>query len=145
MSCCFYLISPVETSEIDFDSSLSDQEFDCLDGDNGSDLASDLDEDFLLKEEAETKQDPRSKNHQDGNDANMNDDGFSAYVDYTDVPQAHDYEEEEEDDVISLHPDDSLLDEEDEFSTNSNRLVRPRLVSISYSFVHIAFANCFAM
>ena len=140
----FFLTSLVETSEINFDSSLSDQEFDCLDGDNDSDLASDLDEDFLLKEEAERKQDPqvireRPENHQGGNDANRNDNGFSPYVNYTDVPRADDYEEEEEDDVISLHPDDTLLDEEDEFSTNSNRLVRPRLVS--YNFVYIAFGK----
>lgn len=125
---------------MDFESSLSDQEFDYLDGDEESDLASDLDEDFVLKEETETKQDPqmtreRSENHQDGKDANMNDGGFSAYVDYTGVPLAQDYAEEE-DDVISLHPDDSLLDEEDEFSMNSNRLVRPRLVSVSHFCLH---------
>lgn len=137
----FFLLSPVETSEMDFESSLSDQEFDYLDGDEESDLASDLDEDFVLKEETETKQDPqmtreRSENHQDGKDANMNDGGFSAYVDYTGVPLAQDYAEEEEDDVISLHPDDSLLDEEDEFSMNSNRLVRPRLVSVSHFCLH---------
>ena len=130
----FVLISPVETGEMDFDSSLSDQEFDYLDGDEDSDLASDLDEDLLLNEEVGTKQDPmvieRSENHQDGKDAIKNGGGFSAYVDYTDVPLAHDYAEEE-DDTISLHPDDSLLDEEDEFSTSSNRLVCPRLVSVS--------------
>ena len=108
---------------------MSDQEFDCLDDDNDSDLASDLDEDFLLKEETEMKQ--------DGKDANRNVGGFTAYVDYSDVPLAQDYAEEEEDDVISLHPDDSLLDEEDELGTNSNRLVRPRLVSMSYIFVYI--------
>lgn len=120
---------------MDFDSSMSEQDFDYLDDDDDSDLDSDLDEDFLLNEEVETKQDlqmviERSENHQDGKDANMNDGGFSAYVDYTDVPRTHDYAEEAEDDLISLHPDDSLLDEEDEFSTNNNRLVRPRFVSM---------------
>ena len=143
---CFSFLSPVEIREIDFDSSMSDQEFDYLDGDDDSDLVSDLDEEFLMKEETETQQDPqmireRSENHQDGKDADANDCGFSAYVDYTDVPLAHDYAEEEEDDVISLHPDDSLLDEEDEFSTNSNRLVRPRLVSVPYVFVFVTFIN----
>ena len=128
----------VETSEIYFDSDMSDQEFDCLDDDNDSDLASDLDEDFLLKEETERKNNPevireRSETYQDGKDANMNDGGFSVYVDYTNVPVAHDCAEEE-DDVISLHPDDTLLDEEDELNTNSNRLVHPRLVSTSYIF-----------
>ena len=116
---------------------MSDQEFDCLDDDNDSDLASDLDEDFLLKEETELKQ--------DGKDANRNVGGFSAYVDYSDVPLAQDYAEEEEDDVISLHPDDSLLDEEDELGTNSNRLVRPRLVSMSCIFVYIPLSIFFAV
>lgn len=125
----FFLLSSVETSGIYFDSDMSDQEFDCLDDDNDSDLSSDLDEDFLLKEETELKQ--------DGKDANRNVGGFSAYVDYSDVPLAQDYAEEEEDDVISLHPDDSLLDEEDELGTNSNRLVHPRLVSMSCIFVYI--------
>ena len=125
----FFLLSSVETGQIYFDRDMSDQEFDCLDDDNDSDLASDLDEDFLLKEETELKQ--------DGKDANRNVGGFTAYVDYSDVPLAQDYAEEEEDDVISLHPDDSLLDEEDELGTNSNRLVRPRLVSMSYIFVYI--------
>ena len=125
----FFLLSSVETSGIYFDSDMSDQEFDCLDDDNDSDLSSDLDEDFLLKEETEMKQ--------DGKDANRNVGGFSAYVDYSDVPLAQDYAEEEEDDVISLHPDDSLLDEEDELGTNSNRLVHPRLVSMSCIFVYI--------
>ena len=130
----FFLFSPVEMGEIDFDSSLSDQEFDYLDGANDSDLISDLDEDLLLNEETETKQDPQmvlkgAKNYQDGKDANTNDGYFSAGGDYT-IPLAHDYAEEEEDDTISLHPDDSLLDEEDEFCTNSNRLVRPRFVSM---------------
>lgn len=133
----FFLFSPVETCEIDFDSSLSDQEFDYLDGANDSDLVSDLDEDLLLNEETKTKQDPQmvikgAKNHQDSKDANTNDGYFSAGVDYT-VPLAHDYAEEEEDDTISLHPDDSLLDDEDEFCTNSNRLVRPRFVSMSHT------------
>ena len=141
----FFLFSSVKTSEIYFDSDMSDQEFDCLDDADDSDLASDLDEEFLLKEETEMKQDPemreRSENYQDGKDADMNDGGFSAYVDYTDVPLAQDYAEEEEDDVISLHPDDTLLDEEDELNTNSNRLVRPRLVSTSYIFLHIGFVK----
>ena len=126
---------------------MSDQEFDCLDDDDDSDLASDLDEEFLLKEETEMKQDPemireRSENYQDGKDANINDRGFSAYVDYANVPLAHNYAEEE-DDVISLHPDDTLLDEEDELNTNSNRLVRPRLVATSYIFLHLGFVNFF--
>ena len=133
----FFLLSSVETGQIYFDSDMSDQEFDCLDDDNDSDLASDLDEDFLLKEETELKQ--------DGKDANRNVGGFSAYVDYSDVPLAQDYAEEEEDDVISLHPDDSLLDEEDELGTNSNRLVHPRLVSMSCIFVYIPLSIFFAV
>ena len=133
----FFLLSSVETSEIYFDSDMSDQEFDCL-GDDDSDLASDLDEDFLLKEETEMKQDGK-----DGEDANMNVGGFSAYVNYSDVPLAQDYAEEEEDDVISLHPDDSLLDEEDELGTNSNRLVRPRLVSMLCIFLSIVSVDFF--
>ena len=117
---------------MDFDGSISEQDFDYLDGDEDSDIG-DIDEDLLLRDhdEVETKQ--NSQNRQGSIGGNMKDGSFSHYVDYSDVPRS--FVEEEEDDEISLHPDDSLFDEEDEFSTNSNRLVRPRLVFISTCFI----------
>lgn len=112
---------------MDFDSSLSEQDSDCLYGDDDEDIDSNFDEDYLLEdnEEAEPQQgsqklSSKSLNHQD-----VDGERFHAYMDYSDVPCAQDYAEEEEDDEISLHPDDSLFDEEDDLGANNDR-VRPR-------------------
>ncbi|KAJ7389899.1 testis- and ovary-specific PAZ domain-containing protein 1 [Desmophyllum pertusum] len=128
------LSSPAETREIamDFDSNMSEQDFDYLDSDEDHDIDNDYDEELLLGENEDAESQrliTRSQDHPDGIDVNMNGEGFSAYVDFSDVPLAQDYaeEEEEEEDEISLHPDDSLFDEEDEFSTDNDR-VRPRVL-----------------
>ena len=105
---------------MDFDSNMSEQDFDYSDSDD------DIDEDMLLRDDEEVEAKQNSQNHQDDNDGS-----FSPYVDYSNVPLSHESAEEKEDDEISLHPDESLFDDEDEFSTNNNRLVRPRLVFLS--------------
>lgn len=115
---CLFFLSPAETDEI--------QDFDYSDSDSYDSNISDLDENLLLSENEELETKQNSQNHQDGKDDITNYGNFSPYVDYSNVPLGH--KKEEQDDLISLHPDESLFDEEDEFSTNNNRFVRPRLV-----------------
>ncbi|XP_078357548.1 uncharacterized protein LOC144642464 isoform X2 [Oculina patagonica] len=110
--------SPAETDEI--------QDFDYSDSDSYDSNISDLDENLLLSENEELETKQNSQNHQDGKDDITNYGNFSPYVDYSNVPLGH--KKEEQDDLISLHPDESLFDEEDEFSTNNNRFVRPRVL-----------------
>ena len=116
-----------DTHEVsmDFDSGLPEQDFDYIDGDDEeSDSDNDLDEDFLLRDhesEMGTNDDPKragSQNCDNSNDLSASYDGILGYTDTSD---------EREDDEISLHPDDSLFDEEDDSTPNNDRL-RPRLV-----------------
>ena len=129
-----FFLSPAGTSEIsmDFDSNMSEQDFDYLDSDDNSGSVNDTNEDLLLRDNKAMKSKHNSQNHHDGQDGNMNDGGFSAYIDYSDVRLGREDAEEEEDDEISLHPDDSLFDEEDEFSSSNSRVVRPRLVIMPF-------------
>ena len=109
---------------MDLDSELPEQDFDYLndDDDEDSDIDDEPDEDFLLRDDhdemgtQEEFQTTRSQTREGTNDLGVNDDGFSGYTDTTD---------DLEDDEISLHPDDSLFDEEDEPTVNNERL-RPR-------------------
>ena len=90
----------IETHEVqmDFDSKLAEQDFDYLDDDEEeSDSVGEYDEDFLLKEDEEIEMEGDSSLKQSLNS------NFSSYT-----------SDEPEDDEISLHPDDSLFDEEDE-------------------------------
>ena len=114
---------------MDLDSQLPEQEFDYADDDDeDTDIEDGINEDFLLgdHDEIETQNDSestRSHNLQGSNILSVNDDGLSAYTDNS-------FSDEPEDDEISLHPDDSLFDEEDEPAGNTERL-RPRLVHLS--------------
>ena len=108
---------------MDFDSKLAEQDFKYLDdNDEDSNVGDDYDEELLLREnKGETQQDPQtagSPNCLESNDSSLNGDGLSGYAYSSDEP---------EDDEISLHPDDSLFDEEDDPNTSNDRL-RPRLV-----------------
>ena len=90
----------IETHEVqmDFDSKLAEQDFDYLDDDEEeSDSVGEYDEDFLLKEDEDIEMEGDSSLKQSLNS------NFSSYT-----------SDEPEDDEISLHPDDSLFDEEDE-------------------------------
>ena len=90
----------IETHEVqmDFDSKLAEQDFDYLDDDEEeSDSVGEYDEEFLLKEDEEIEMEGDSSLKQSLNS------NFSSYT-----------SDEPEDDEISLHPDDSLFDEEDE-------------------------------
>ncbi|XP_022802629.1 uncharacterized protein LOC111340108 isoform X3 [Stylophora pistillata] len=102
--------SSKQSSEMDFDGLLNNNDDDEVD--------SCYDEDILLEDnEDEMHQDsPKTHNYPHNDEAT-----FHPYMDYSDVPHKQDNaEEEEEDDEISLHPDDSLFDEEDDLGVNSD-------------------------
>lgn len=93
------LYSLKQGSEMDFDGFLNDHDHDH----DGDEVDSYYDEDFLLE-------DNEDEMHQ-----------FHPSMDFGEVPLAQDNaEEEEEDDEISLHPDDSLFDEEDDLGVNND-------------------------
>ena len=84
---------------MDFDGFLNDHDHDH----DGDEVDSYYDEDFLLE-------DNEDEMHQ-----------FHPSMDFSEVSLAQDdAEEEEEDDEISLHPDDSLFDEEDDLGVNND-------------------------
>ena len=125
---------------MDLDSQLPEQDFDYSDDDDeDSNIEDEVDEDFLLQdhEEIEMRNDSestRSHNGQDSNVLSVNDDGLSGYTDNS-------FSDEPEDDEISLHPDDSLFDEEDEPAGNTDRL-RPRLVQLLNYERHLSIMGC---
>lgn len=110
---------------MDLDSQLPEQDFDYVDDDEDSNI----DEDFLLGDDNESE---GSHSHQDSNALSY--ERLSGFTDAT-------LSDEPEDDEISLHPDDSLFDEEVE-PTGSSERVRPRLVHLLNCKQHLTL-KCF--
>ncbi|XP_068746754.1 uncharacterized protein [Montipora capricornis] len=104
---------PPEVS-MDLDSQLPEQDFDYVDEDEeGSDESEDLDEDYLLRDDEEER---RFSSHQDTN-GGFNFDRLSGFTDTTSTLS------DEGDDKLSIHPDDSLFDDEDEPQGSDERQV----------------------
>ena len=99
---------------MDLDSQLPEQDFDYVDEDEeGSDESEDLDEDYLLRDDEEVRS---FSSHQDAN-GGFNFDRLSGFTDTTSTLS------DEGDDKLSIHPDDSLFDDEDEPPGSDERQV----------------------
>ena len=94
---------------MDLDNRVPELDFDY--GEEDINDTEDLDEEFLLQEDEEEQ---RLLSHEDSNES-LNFDTLSGFTDTTPTLS------EQEDDEISLHPDDSLFDDEDEPSGSSER------------------------
>lgn len=94
---------------MDMDNRVPEQDFDLVEQD--SDDTEALDEELLLQDDEEEQ---RLQSHKDSNES-LNFDTLSGFTDTTPTLS------EQEDDEISLHPDDSLFDDEDDLSGSSER------------------------